>query len=278
MSNKRAVPIFCLLLLLFLPGLGKAEKFSLKLSGGMSCLLMGDINKGIKGIIDAWNDFIVSQGSYVRGEVKLLHLSYDLEGTVIINLTPKIGIGFGVGYIKGTKTSEITSSGSIEGIYTNNLKIQAIPFMLGVFYTLPIRERINVFFNAGVGIYLAQCNYDCGFIGDLIGTLPVHVKSSSEGLGFHGGVEFEFRLASNLSFVFEGQGRYVKIGGFEGTVSDYPWPNSSEGTIYYYEETTITGTYPMIGIFENKPPFPKIREARVDFSGITFLAGIKIKL
>jgi hypothetical protein len=277
MRRKKAIPIVCLWLLLFLPGLCKAEKFSLKLSGGMNYLSMGDINTGIKGISDEWSAFAASQGGYVQGEAKPLHFSYDLEGTIIIDLTPKIGIGFGIGYIEGTRTSEITFSGSFKGSLTNKLKIRAIPFRLGVFYTLPMRERINVVFNAGVGVYLAQCDYDrLPLSADLIGPWVVHLESSSEGFGFHGGVGFEFKIASNLSFVFEGQGRYVKIGGFGGTNSGMIRPFG--GTLYYYEETTATGTYPMIDIFENKPSYPNSREAKVDFSGITFLAGIKINL
>jgi hypothetical protein len=277
MRRKRAIPIVCLWLLLFLPAIGKAEKFALTLSGGMNYLLMGDINKGIKGICDEWSALAASQGGYVQGEAKPLHFSYDLEGTIIINLTPEIGIGFGIGYIEGTRTSEITFSGSFEGSLTNNLKIKAIPFRLGVFYTLPMRERINVVFNAGVGVYLAQCDYDrLPLSADFIGPMAVHLKSSSEALGFHGGVGFEFKIASNLSFVFEGRGRYIKIGGFEGTNSGIIRP--FEGTLYYYEETTATGTYPRIDIFKNKPSYPYSREAKVDFSGITFLAGIKINL
>jgi len=243
---------------------------------------MGDINKGIKGISDQWSDNAVSFGGYVQGEAKPLHFSCDLEGTVIINLTPKIGIGFGVGYIQGTKTSEITSSGSFKGSLTNNLKIRAIPFRLGVFYTLPMRERINVVFNAGVGVYLAQCDYDRLPLSDLIGLWVVHLESSSEGFGFHGGVGFEFRIASHLSFLFEGQGRYAKIAGFEGTRTAM-YPSSIEGTLYYYEETTLAGKYSIIDICTSKPSggvnsISNVREARVDFSGMTFLAGIKIKL
>jgi len=284
MRRKRSIPIVCLWLLLFLPAISKAEKFALKLSGGTNYLLMGDINKGIKGISDGWSDFAGSFGGYVQGEAKPLHLSCDLEGTVIINLTPKIGIGFGIGYIRGTRTSEITSSGSFEGSLTNNLKIRAIPFRLGVFYTLPMRERINVVFNAGVGMYFAQCDFERQPMSNppRLGESAVYLKSSSEGLGFHGGVGFEFRIASHLSFLFEGQGRYAKIAGFEGTRTAM-YPSSIEGTLYYYEETTLAGKYSIIDICTSKPSggvdgISNVREARVDFSGMTFLAGIKIKL
>ena len=276
MRKKRAIPIVFLCLLLFFPAIAKAEKFSLKLSGGMNYLLMGDINKGIKGISDEWSGMVASRGGYAQGEVKPLHLSYDLEGTVIINLTPQIGMGLGIGYIQGDRTSEIIFSGSVEGSLTNDLEIKAIPFRLGVFYTLPIKERINVVFNAGLAMYLAQCDYERRPVTNLMGPMAARLESSSEGLGFHGGVGLEFKIASNCSFIFEGQGRYAKIGGFEGTHTEF-FP-SFEGTLYYYEETTATGTYPMINICKSKPNFPNSREAKVDFSSITFLAGIKIKL
>ena len=213
----------------------------------------------------------------MEGEAKSIHLGVDFEGDIIINLTPQIGIGFGTGYIQGVRTSEIISSGSVEGICTYTSKIRAIPFRIGVFYTLPMSKRMNAVFNAGVGIYLAQCNYDWNSR-LRTGFLQSNQESSSAGFGFHGGVGFEFKIASNFSFVFEGQGRYARIGKFEGT-NRYPPSGIKEGTLYYYELTTPRGKYSWIDIKSREPSGPgysNVREAKVDFSGITFFTGIKI--
>jgi hypothetical protein len=281
-SKKRAVwaVLFFLLVTLNKTAFPKENfkpKLSIILKGGMNYLSAGDINKGLLGFSDAWSDQATSLGGYVEGEAKTIHIGYEFEGDVVINLTPKLGIGIGAGYIQGERASEISSSGSIEGICTYTSKIIAIPLRLGMFYILPMSKRMNIVFNAGIGMYLTQCNYDLlSSLGGL-GFLSSIQKSSSDGFGFHGGVGFEFKVASNFSFVLEGKGRYVKIGGFEGT-NRYPG-GLKEGTLYYFELTTSTGNYPRIDIETSEPDgseYDNVREANIDFSGISFFTGIKI--
>ena len=281
--KKRFTLVVCLLFLLFLPGLSKAEKFGVKLSSGMSYILVGDVNEGVKGVIDYLRNLSTLYGNSVEGEAKPIHLGFDFEGDIIINLTPRVGIGFGVGYIQGAKTSESMVhflEGQPEASFAFKSKISAIPIRVGVFYTLPVSEMVNVVFNAGAGMYLANYSYNFrpgrGWSGNSI----THT-TSAKGFGFHGGVGFEFNLASNIAFVLEGQGRYAKIGGFEGTAKydGSSLPYTEEGALYYWEQMTIIGKYPRVSVQENKPSGPdvsNVRDARVDFTGFTFLAGIKI--
>ncbi len=84
-----------------------------------------------------------------------------------------------------------------------------------------------------------------------------------------------------LLLLLPGLSKAEKIGGFEGTAK---YDGSSllyteEGALYYWEQMTIIGKYPRVLVRENKPSGPDVsnaREAEVDFSGFTFLAGIKI--
>ena len=285
MSRKKGfMLVVCLLFLLFLPGLSKAEKFGVKLSGGMNYLLVGDVNEGVKGVIDYLRDSAtVVPGTSTEGEAKPIHLGFDFEGYVIINLTPRVGIGFGAGYIQGAKISELTvhfPEIQPEASLTFKPKVSAIPIRVGVFYTLPVSEMVNIVFNAGAGMYLSNYSYNFrpgpGWSGN-----SITQTASAKGFGFHGGVGLEFNLASNIAFVLEGQGRYAKIGGFEGTAKydGSSLPYTEEGALYYWEQMTIVGKYPRVLVQENKPSGPdvsNVRDAKVDFSGFTFLAGIKI--
>ena len=273
----------CLLLLFLLPGSSKGEKFALKLSGGMNYLLVGDVNEGVKGVIDSLRDSAtVVPGTSTGGEAKPIHLGFDFEGYIIINLTPRVGIGFGAGYIQGAKTSEsmVHFPEGPEASFTFKPKISAIPIRLGVFYTLPMNEMMNVVFNAGAGLYLAKYSYNFRPEGAWSGN-TINQKASAKGFGFHGGVGLEFNLAPKIAFVLEGQGRYAKIGGFEGTAkyAGSSLPYTEEGALYYWEQMTIFRKYPRVLVQENKPSGPlysNVRDAKVDFSGFTFLAGIKI--
>jgi len=283
MKMRSSILIICLLLILILPGLSKAEKFGVKLSGGMNYLLVGDVNEGVKGVIDYLRDSAtVVPGTSVEREAKPIHLGFDFEGYVIINLTPRVGIGFGAGYIQGAKISELTVRfpEGPEASFATKPKISAIPIRVGVFYTLPVSEMVNVVFNAGAGLYLAKYSYYFLSEGAWSGN-TITQTTSAKGFGFHGGVGLEFNLASNIAFVLEGQGRYAKIGGFEGTAKydGSSLPYTKEGPLYYWEQMTIIGKYPRVLVRENKPSGPDVsnaREAKVDFSGFTFLAGIKI--
>lgn len=283
MSRKGFMLFVCLLLLLLLPGLSKAEKFAIKLSGGMNYLLVGDVNEGVKGVIDSLRDSATFvPGTSTEGEAKPIHLGFDFEGYVIINLTPRVGIGFGAGYIQGAKISELTVRfpEGPEASFTFKPKISTIPIRLGVFYTLPVSEMVNVVFNAGAGLYLANYSYNFRPEGAWSGN-TINQKASAKGFGFHGGVGLEFNLAPKIAFVLEGQGRYAKIGGFEGTAkyAGSSLPYTEEGALYYWEQMTIFRKYPRVLVQENKPSGPlysNVRDAKVDFSGFTFLAGIKI--
>lgn len=247
----------------------------------MNYQLAGDVNEGVKGVIDYLRDLSILYGYSVEGEAKPIHLSFDFEGDIIINLTPQISIGFGTGYIQGAKTSEITVRVPIEieaRIYTYKPKISAVPIKLGVFYILPMSELTNVVINAGIGFYITKYSYDYlpGGPGNKIAQ-----TASAKGFGFHGGVGFEFNLSPNIALVLEGQGRYAKIGGFEGTIrySGSVLPFEEEGSLYYWEQMTILGKYPKVLVREDKPSGPiytNVRKAKVDFSGFTFYAGIKI--
>ena len=94
-----------------------------------------------------------------------------------------------------------------------------------------------------------------------------------DGIGFHGAVGFELKLVSHFAFILEGQGRYVKIGSFEGKKLNF-----IEGTLNYYESQFGGKWYPKVDVIDGLTPIGirNLRKAKVDFSGFTLRAGIKI--
>jgi opacity protein-like surface antigen len=226
-------------------------------------------------------------GWSAAGETNPIRMGYDFGADLIVNLTPRIGLGFGAGYIQGTKESGITfTQGSDKIAMTSKPNIRAIPLRAGLFLNLPMGERAYFNLNVGAGYYLSKYSYEWKIEGMSFGG-TVYDKITQEvtanGFGFHGGIGLEFDLTSNLAFFIEGQARYAKIGGFEGTAKEDSVDGSEqeEGKLYYYELQFDTDyNFKQVFIRQTKPSDPEIinvREAKVDFSGLYAVAGIRIK-
>ncbi|MBE0461752.1 MAG: hypothetical protein IBX60_09000 [Candidatus Aminicenantes bacterium] len=287
MKKKELGLIFFLFLFFIIRGISNAEKFGIKLTGGMSYLAVGDPNASLKGLADFLKDQ-ASLGDNIPesefNEFKKIHFGLDLVGDVIIYLTPHFGISLGSGYIYGMEGKVINKRILGGQTFTEEVKVSAIPVRLGVYYSLPLSSRARFLLNGGVSYYFAKWSeaYRNEWSGGWFNTVQ---EAKASGIGFHGGLGFEFNLVSNISFVLEEQGRYAKIGGFKGDKEFRAfipgWESSTEGSLYYFEWLPWTDNwYPMIQILEEEPigdRIRKVRKAKIDFSGFTLRAGIKIK-
>jgi len=209
-----------------------------------------------------------------------------LEGDVIVYLMPQFGISIGSGYIcgkkgKDTNTMTITWPAATT-THTHDTKISAFPVKIGLNYFFPISLKARIVLNGGAGYYFAKLTEihrweENGYWN----TFKQEAKAS--GLGFHGGIGFEYDLAQNIAFVIEGQGRHAKIGGFEGDwegEDSTGWSLSRKGPLTYYEWQLLGNWYPEVWVRDEGPSgsvFRGAREAEVDFSGFTVRAGIKLK-
>jgi opacity protein-like surface antigen len=285
---KSAFLWLCLMSILFAPILLRAEgsRVCLRLWGGMNYLLAKDVNDGNRGRNDLISSAAEFSGWSVLGETNPIRMGYDFGGDLIINLTPGIGLGFGAGYIQGTKESQIAyAKGTYNLTMTSKPDIRAIPLRAGLFLNLPMGERVRLNFNVGAGYYISKYSYDwkiegTGYWDDID---KITYKVSVNGIGFHGGVGLEFDLTSNLAFFIEGQARYAKIGSFEGTVEKHykeDWTYSGEGNLYCYDLKYGDNNFKQLDVRSTQPSGPyvtNVREANVDFSGVYGVAGIKIK-
>jgi hypothetical protein len=286
---KSAVLWLCFASFLFSPVLLKAEgsPASIRLWGGLNYLLAKDVNDGNEGQNDYITAFAEVFGWSASGETSPIRMGYDFGGDLIVNLTPRVGLGFGAGYIQGTKESVITFTQGTDTItMTSKPNIRAIPLRASLFLNLPMGERAYFNLNVGAGYYISKYSYEWKDEGTSFGSTvynKITQEATANGLGFHGGIGFEFDLTSNLAFFIEGQARYAKISGFEGTAKEefVDGSEQEEGKLYYYELQFDTDyNFKQVFIRQTKPSDPEIinvREANVDFSGVCAVAGIKIK-
>jgi hypothetical protein len=257
--------------------------FSLKLYGGLNYISGGDLNQGLKGVNDYYARYFWFFGlTKSGGEFNPAHLGLNFGGDFIIQVNPVLGIGLGAGYLQGTSDSTVTFTPVAADVKTNP-QASAVPLRLGLYFTLPAGAMVNVNFHAGLGYYLAKMSYDLRT--SAAGTWNLFtVKADSSGLGFHGGIGLEFKLLPAIALFFEGQGRYASIGGFKGSIEltdSYGGHSSENGKLYYYKFTELPlGTFPVILVNDTVPSGSSVsgvREAKIDFSGFSAVAGMIIR-
>jgi opacity protein-like surface antigen len=271
---------------------------SLKITGGLRYITVGDINDHIESFDDYMSSAIeFYEGGKMEGVGRFG--SY-LEAELRFGVSPRLSIGIGTGYISGSKKSDFQTVGLFpfsSTTWTPNLlefiiepEIKAIPLRLGVYYSLPLAARVNFLLHGGLGYYFAK-----GFLSkyNLIESLgeysipePPEIFTSYDvsgnGFGVHGGIGLEYKLMDSLFLVIEVQGRYAKIGNLKGTRTYWNTWNYDqrieEGTLYIGTRDMTAEGYgagcPDLAV----SPLQNMKKAALDFSGFSSTAGFRIRL
>jgi opacity protein-like surface antigen len=250
--------------------------FSVSFFGGGNYASGGELNEGARGLADFYRFNLSIQG---EGEIEAAHLGYILGGECSFRLSDHFTVGIGIEYFQGKKESlvEFREDSSIQTL-TTLPEFKAVPLRLFIsYYPVPY-----FYVKTGIEYYTATCTYLYQFHGEPLWQ-EWKGEAKAHGFGIMGGLGFEVKFFSVLNFILEATGRYSKINGFTGTgeyrdsAEDY---TTEEGKLYFYKaKVSEENIFPFLFIKEKKPTDAGIvapREAIIDFSGITFRAGIKI--
>lgn len=279
------------------------QKFSIKMDTGLSCLAVGDINTFLE---DA-NEWHLDRAQYFnglkKGELKKIRFGSDSEIEVTYDLTSRLRIGFGTGYIYGRRGSSVGHEVSPPGFYgvdftfSPRINISAVSLKSGVYYVIPFSTKARLFINGGIGYYFAKNNFswkerEIWTREDGSTVVDWREKAgwdlNSKGIGYHGGFGFEYNFAKNLAIVIGAQGRHARIKKLRGDeiyVGQYNVDPQKHyyGAVYYYEEKDVITEkyYSRLAFYREKPDYPdykNIRDAELDFSGFSLKIGIRIRL
>jgi len=272
-------------LVVLLPGLAKADGISLRITGGLSYGLFGDVNTATRGIFNLYKDDVVALGGSYIERLKRVHFGPAYSADLIYNFDAEFSIALGAGYFQAKNTSGLTlvpldapeTSGSVFH------DVRAIPVRLSLIDTRRINDMVSAYFEAGADAYFAQFR-EVFMPPD--GTIGDQQKANGIGWGLHYAVGLQVELASHFAFVVEGRGQFAQIRRFHGTIDslDTSAPFRESGALYYFD---LMGgpdgqtPYPMILVQETAPSgdlFSNVRRARVNFSGFSLQAGFKIRL
>ena len=293
MSNKTRLIFVTITALCLLPGLAFADgKFSLRVQGGWAYLSAGDINPGTQACFDWYETgWDVSGGGY-----RAVHKGFELGGDIIFELTPRLGIGIGGGYLRISRVSRVFLNDpdpDVIGAHADFVaepRLSAIPVRLGLYLTVPLSRKFNFHADVGASYYFGAHYSDEWRMSNWafeIETGYINVTTRAEKkktpIGFQGGIGLEYELLHKLFVYLDARGRYAKFRGLQGSSvleSDYVSPFSEQGILYYESVPMLTDAPRLIMVQSSPPDGPDgdPRQAVVDFSGVSLQVGIRIRL
>jgi len=203
-----------------------------------------------------------------------------------------VGIGIGAGYMRFSKSSLMTFSHGTEDVKVSSTPtLSAVPIRLGLFLTLPLGNKVNLTDNGGVAAFAAlkldapqRIDYPGGYWIET--SLSASRNAPFDNLGFQGSLGFEFMVLPNTGFFVKALGRCARFKNFEkATVlsrNNYGDLETIEGRIYLETNTFDEGGWSLFTV-EKAPPVsdpPNIvyREPKIDLSGFSIQAGLRIRL
>ncbi|MEE8605400.1 MAG: SH3 domain-containing protein [Candidatus Aminicenantaceae bacterium] len=251
-------------------------RFTLSITGGGNYARGGDLNLGIKGLADLYEDTFGIQG---EGKISSVHLGYVFGLEVSFPLSEMLSWGIGAEHFQGKNNSQVDySQGESSSVLHVRPNLRATP--LSVFLSFnPIPE---LYVKGGISYYFAQCSYTYLFETDNL-TQQWEGKANAQGLGLMGSIGYLKNYSPNLSFFAEIAGRLAKMRGFTGKedIQDSSGEISTEeGTLYLIQTQVLEDrTHSVLFIRETKPNEAGVigaEKAQIDFSGISIKIGIRL--
>lgn len=275
--------------------------FSIILTGGQRYTSIGDMNKHLENFDNHLSELTSYEGSKIK---KLNNDKKTLEGEIRLDVSSKFAIGFGIEGISDKNESRFEFKdpwpwiAGIDGLesYPHTISTQpevsAVNFKLGTYYTIPLVRRIYLFLDGGIDYYISKAHLHKYH--KILGPISIYdslilkeedYDVTANGLGFHGGIGFEYKILDDLSLVLGFQGRYARIKNLKGTemiterIGIDPEEREGEGVLHIGEKMWLGEYFPDLIIFESQPSggeFRNVREAVLDFSGYSLRLGLKI--
>jgi hypothetical protein len=251
-------------------------RFTLSITGGGNYARGGDLNLGIKGLADLYEDTFGIQG---EGKISSVHLGYVFGLEVSFPLSEMLSWGIGAEHFQGKNNSQVDySQGESSSVLHIRPNLRATP--LSVFLSFnPIPE---LYVKGGISYYFARCSYTYLFEADNL-TQQWEGKANAQGLGLMGSIGYLKNYSPNLSFFAEIAGRLAKMRGFTGKedIQDSSGEISTEeGTLYLIQTQVLEDrTHSVLFIRETKPNEAGVigaEKAQIDFSGISIKIGIRL--
>lgn len=268
------------------------SRLAVRLYGGYNYIAAGDVNDGTDGYFELMEAYAASGYGTTTGGYNPVHAGYNFGADFVYQITPVFGVGIGAGYMRSSKDSLMTLTSEMSTItLTATPTLSAVPIRLGVFLNFPVAGKIDLTANAGATYYAGltlNATQRLEFTADDWTNMAMAAKRSSlsANLGFQGSLGVEYKLSPRMGFFIEAVGRYARLKNFDivtgTTTSSGGSPSTSTGKLYIVTYSSTDLTYSAFTIEDtvpvDNPPAETYREPKIDLSGFSLQAGIRIRL
>ena len=274
------------LLCLSLSAWGFSAGLSLRLNGGLAWLTGGDLNRAIQ----SQNEYYQAQFTTVGGGLQQLSFGMDFDAELVLNLSPRFGLGLGAGFLRASRESSVAPSLDTIGL-TRIIQpsISVIPITLSAHYWLPLGPRLNLHLSAGPGLYVSffkfRDQYDLPIL--IIDTDLTYAPKPAVTFGFQGLMGLEIGLSDSFWLTLDVVGRLASVTGLNGDWTETghsfgsPFTTSGVGSLWSYEDEVDGTTYVFTQV-SSRPPnasnLANVGNASVSLSGVGARIGFRLSL
>lgn len=255
---------------------------SARVTLGGGPLAPNELSKGLRGRFKSAEAEILS-GDYAVDDRKYGSLSpaYEFAVDLEYRIASRVSIAFGAGSFRAAAKDYLTyhSSDYLDRGLEATGSLKGLPLHAGFVYRMPLGRSISAYGAAGVSYYRfkfeGRQDEAQGLQEKLLGQ-----SAKAGGAGFFGALGAELKMTSRAGFFLEAQGRYARIGGFEGTETSIHKKSISEvltftrqGRLYFIDDADG----PRLSILESAPGAGTAREAVLDLRSLSVRGGIRLK-
>ncbi len=260
-------------------------EISFRISGALSYINPDHINQ----ILHGREGFLLKRTAmredwtYIKGEVKDVHLATYFEGEIIFALNPRLAVGIGTGLMFLEATEEKTGitierpQDTFTGVHPT--KINAYPLRLSTYYFLPLKEQLRLYIRGGMGLVWTKYVERKGFWYEPANNFSQTLEQKAAALGytFFSGLGLMWEANEFMGFFIETEVNLSKISGFRGGT-----PGKETETLYFLEEYEEGSDFwqAKMKLLKEQPTGQGVRsfeEAVVDLSGFSMKIGFTIK-
>jgi hypothetical protein len=280
--------MFALAAGLFAADLAAAEKFSLRVAGGLARIVPSDLN----GYLADYSRSITDVGWVIsQGGLKSFDGAAEFGIAASVPIEGRLSIELAAGWIGARRLGNDVSftffSGA--GTYRRDDRIQAWKAGVGLTYAFPFSTGLALRPHASLdGIWSSFQDEGSQWFTqepDLVSRLNLGwtVDARAFNLGVTAGLELDLRLAAGVFLSIDSGWREARLSGFTGTFSE-----NNGGTVtgprdfrlLYYEEDLDLVSYRRLNISGGWTGgvIRVVRDAVLDLSGLYLAAGLRIDL